>query len=307
MLIIPSVVLVGVLVFWSTRAREPQYGGKKLSEWVVKCAPPAGASISGNFVLLSNPPPAAYRVVSMLSIVPTESEKALRNIGTNALPYLLKWFRYEPPAWKRKLLPVIYKTFHRALPDYEQIRADGAVTALIGLGSAAEGAVPSLARMMNDANSPARASRATAVLSVLQSTVFTAAMALMTNSSHSVRLNAINALARSGSPLGPAVPLLLQCLDDPDTETAMAAAEMLGIGRAEPGVAVPALVKSLQDKRLLVRKAALSALGAFHHEARAAIPPIAVMLEDPDYRLRFSAAHALEDIDPRAFEKLIDR
>jgi LmbE family N-acetylglucosaminyl deacetylase len=65
-------------------------------------------------------------------------------------------------------------------------------------------------------------------LFALRDTVFTAAMALMSNSASSVRLEGINALAHSGSPLNPAVPFLIQRLDDPDPETAKAAA-LLGL------------------------------------------------------------------------------
>ena len=32
-----------------------------------------------------------------------EAEMAVRNIGTNGIPFLLQWINYEPPTWRKKL------------------------------------------------------------------------------------------------------------------------------------------------------------------------------------------------------------
>jgi hypothetical protein len=76
-LILGVLVLAGVLVALSKREREPEYGGKRLSEWVLALPPsPTGG---------------------------TDAELALRSIGTNAVPFLLKWIDYEPAAWRIKV------------------------------------------------------------------------------------------------------------------------------------------------------------------------------------------------------------
>ena len=35
-------------------------------------------------------------------------EEAIRAMGTNCLPYLLKWIAYELPAWKSKLIDFLF-------------------------------------------------------------------------------------------------------------------------------------------------------------------------------------------------------
>src|SRR4051812_3891090 len=69
--VIAAVILA--VVFWPG-PKEPEYQGKKLGEW--------GARHDG--------PPA-------------ETATAVRAIGTNALPLLLKWIDFSPPAWQWRL------------------------------------------------------------------------------------------------------------------------------------------------------------------------------------------------------------
>src|SRR5438874_13488245 len=69
---------VGVVLVPS---REPSYGGKKLSEWVLQsCTGGLGADV---------------RIA--------QAEDAIRHIGTNAVPYLLAWGRYRMPPWRVRL------------------------------------------------------------------------------------------------------------------------------------------------------------------------------------------------------------
>src|SRR5713101_6945786 len=91
-LILGLVLLAGVLVAVFRREREPEYGGKRLSEWVM---------------VIGHSDPATG------SIQRAEAADAIRKIGTNAFPYLLKWISYETPAWKagfaRTVHPVVTK------------------------------------------------------------------------------------------------------------------------------------------------------------------------------------------------------
>src|SRR4051812_12829515 len=61
------VVVAAVVLLWPRGEREPEYQGKKLSEWI---------GDEGN---------------------PRQAD-AVRHIGTNALPFLIGWIRYETPA-----------------------------------------------------------------------------------------------------------------------------------------------------------------------------------------------------------------
>ena len=83
-----------------------------------------------------------------------EAEKAIREIGTNALPYLLKWIRYDMPSWKMRF----YETVNPALStlnsewglyDERQRRFVQAPLAFEVLGAQAKPAIPELIRMLN--------------------------------------------------------------------------------------------------------------------------------------------------------------
>ena len=197
--VVAIVVMVGITVVPSS---EPSYQGKRLSEWVDKrwFAPQPG------FPQPVVPPPASW--------FPIDAEETIREIGTKAIPYLLKWIRYEPPVWKTKLFTVINRMFRCSLEDQQAIRADTAASAVAVLGSEAVGAVPGLALLMNDTHAPNRARRATSLLSKLQSELLPAAMALMTNNSGEVRLQTVYTLSVREKENSVAVPILIQGLQD---------------------------------------------------------------------------------------------
>lgn len=73
-----SVLLaIGVVAFWP-RDNEPKYNGKTLTAWLV---------ISASRRSDNRWP---------------QAEDAVRHIGTNALPWLIKWAHYDQPAWQSK-------------------------------------------------------------------------------------------------------------------------------------------------------------------------------------------------------------
>jgi len=89
------------LLLW--REREPRYQGRPLSTWL------------GEFEWNSE------------RGLPCEpATEAVRQIGTNALPFLMRWYSYEPAPWREKL---------------------SAAEALGEFGAAARSAIPALARM----------------------------------------------------------------------------------------------------------------------------------------------------------------
>src|SRR6266481_4935661 len=63
--------VIALLVF--TRASEPRYNGRSLSRWLKIERDSMSATVTGN----------------------PEAEDAVRHIGTNALPYLIKLLDYE--------------------------------------------------------------------------------------------------------------------------------------------------------------------------------------------------------------------
>ena len=80
--LLACVVVAGVVAFVRPGEREPVYQGKKLGFWLLACNP---------------------RTPGLL-IYDSQVARAVREAGTNALPFLLEWVRYERPAWKDRLL-----------------------------------------------------------------------------------------------------------------------------------------------------------------------------------------------------------
>ncbi len=153
LVVVGSVVLGVVSVFLFGREREPEYGGRRLTEWVEK---------------FWSPPYTNY------SAQTAEAKDAIHQIGTNALPYLLKWVGYERPAWKAKLYRManpILRSLNLSfqMTDKKDIRlARGAVNALIALGRNADGAIGELRRLMDMPSGAASAGRAAMVLGGLK-------------------------------------------------------------------------------------------------------------------------------------------
>src|SRR2546425_11158597 len=85
-----GIVVAGLVVAFIP-SREPSYAGKRLSEWVDGYA-------------------AAWPNAQ------SESDEAIRHIGTNAVPYLLKWIQYETPAWESALSQTLNRILASRLP-----------------------------------------------------------------------------------------------------------------------------------------------------------------------------------------------
>src|SRR5438552_7930497 len=140
-------VVIGLLVSGVFRERELEYGGKRLSEWVWKLGEPT----AGGMLRRAGRDGPAWN--------------ALLQIGSNAIPYLVRWIQYEPPTWKRNLYALINHNLKCDIIDKKEALMLGAVDGFEILGPNAEGAIPELALLMNDPKAPSGAGRATDILS----------------------------------------------------------------------------------------------------------------------------------------------
>src|SRR5438270_2999423 len=125
------VTVVGIFVRGAFSDREPEYGDKRLSAWVKEL--PENASYTGK----------------------SQAEEAIRRMGTNAIPHLLKWIRWEPSGLMLKLRPPanqILRKFNPAwkLSEEKYLRADGAIRAFMTLGPEAKVAIGELSALLND-------------------------------------------------------------------------------------------------------------------------------------------------------------
>ena len=311
-----GLVLIGAVAVVLKPEREPEYAGKRLSEWVETAV--IESSWSSAIVLSVPSPPSRnspFGTNPPSLVVPfsgpsrrvltSEAEDAIRHIGTNAVPYLVNWVAYDPPSLQTELLELMNRTFHSTLIDHRSVRAVGAMKALEALGPTAEGAIPGLALLMNDARAPTTARRATVALSRLQPVLPSAAIALMTNDSSAVRRQSFSMATLWGkASTTSAVPGLVRGLQDRDAKKAEDAAVGLGVLAVEGRIAVPALTKCLKDKRPGVQKAAVEALGQFEGQARPAVPALLQLLSERDFEIRMAAANALLKIDSHALDKV---
>jgi len=180
LLLIGVLALIGVLVWILSGPREPEYEGRKLSEWV------------------SNLSPKSYYYSTRVetksrSQVAKEAERAIRGMGTNAVPYLVRWIRYERPAWKEKTYQFLRKVLGKpsigVRDDSEMIRAEGCVVGFRALGSEAAGAIEELSQIMNDPKSPQKAAAGAAfALAALGDDALPAFLSGATNKNSAVRM-----------------------------------------------------------------------------------------------------------------------
>ena len=271
-------VIVAILV-WPGE-REPEYQGKTLSEWL------------------------RYPNSDL-------QETAVRAIGTHALPWLLKWIQKDRPASKslkvnlRTLLrresgevpgiPVLKPWLDRPTDDDRDMGLKGFYL----LGPRASSAIPELTRLMNESKSPAVSASALSALGAIGQEALPILVAALDNPQAQNRGNVayrIATMARRGTDAKAAVPVLIKCLRDKDTEVAEAAARSLGELALSPKIVVPALTNAMQDRRVVVRVASIRALEPFRAQAAPAIPQLVARLADGNPAVAQYAAGALGKI-----------
>ena len=284
----------GVALVWP-RHREPEYAGKKLSEWLLAC----GSQGNG---------PEADEAVD-----------AIRHIGTEALPWLMTWRSYQMAPVKADLISTLEKgplagATTRAIAtslSRQQRLAAQTLTGYQILGSQARPAIPELTSLMKDEWSSVWAMHALANIGPEGLPALLAALVDPQTAHRSNIPRYIGSLRRSGHDISAAVPVLIRCLGDPDHEVASAAASTLARARRDPrsnpfirdgpaGLerAVPILTDSLKDPRASVRYAAASTIAMFRDQGRPAVPALIEAMTDSDASVRFAATNALQRIAP---------
>ena len=139
-----AVALALFLIF--TREREPEYQGRRLSEWLER-----------------------YRETQSSQDI-NDSEAAIRIIGTNALPYFLKWIADEPRAWRISVstnLPAFLDRppVNRWIEGNASRRSAYALSGFALLATNAVSAIPELEALMKDNTKPMSSKHAIFALS----------------------------------------------------------------------------------------------------------------------------------------------
>lgn len=227
-----------------------------------------------------------------------QAREALRQIGTNAIPFLMKELQ--------TLDNLNVKNLH--LPQWEKERQN-VNNAFKALGPIAEPAIPSLIGLVKNGGSGS-CSAAHSLAVIGPNGVYPLVQAL-TNGTLLIRICIAQMITDAGTNAGIAVPALVQCLtyEPPEKEKAIAqdkelvaalrgfSAQDLGVICVSSEIVVPALIKCLKDEDMRVRFEAIRALGKYGNRAQSAIPAIKQMLaEDPNQTLRSFATNTLQVI-----------
>jgi len=295
------------------RPHEPIYQGKPLSHWLQEAYHRGAHQVEG-----SNSP----------------AEKAIRELGPNAVPYLIKLAgtRYSAP---RMLLGAFARepnlaTLHLPRQEY---KLDMAIWGFRLLGPQAKAAVPALIRLLNDGNGWTRMDAA-ACLARIGPDAEPAVPALLaglqrTNISskeyQNFRYWSLFALGEMGPRARLAVPqletmtndvaarlalikinqqscqpIVEQLKDISDPETWRETAWLMGSlgSNAEP--AIPLLLDVVSQSNLSLRATALGALGEIHRKPDLCVPVIIPFLRSTNLNVRRMALYSIRNFGAAA-------
>ncbi|MBI3852189.1 MAG: HEAT repeat domain-containing protein [Verrucomicrobia bacterium] len=282
--ILLAIAIAGVAVYLR-QPLEPVYQGRRLSAWL------------RDFQIRTS----KYHE----SEQDEKAAEAIRQIGTNAIPFLLKDLQSKDTAFEMKLWEFWNKIYFR-IPSYIHVphnfawfQRERAVYAFEALGQSAEPAIPALREIINS-QELIRSGHSEVVrysLHALLGTDSDRAVPIfinaMTNADIEVRELAIRCLGKLRSKARDAVPALMQALDDASPDVRGPAAYSLGKITLEPKVVVPLLMKRTSDSDARVRGNAVQSLGLFGDDASRALPFLQNAVKDNDEWVRKHAAEAV--------------
>jgi HEAT repeat protein len=296
----------GLTAWQIVRPTEPVYRGRRLNLWLERYRPDGDMP---------------------------EVDEAVRSVGTNAIPFLLQNLQAKDSRLKPMLtvlgLKYISARIHhmraekgfsalgadasKAVPDiievYEQNPSasarEAAANALVAIGPAAEQAIPALIKSTASTNSDVRAFALYTLgrMAIESDLVDPVLIRGLHDPVRQVRYDAafgLSSLSFMGGNAKPAVPALLDALQDTDLGVRCGAAQALGHIHTEPGIVVAALIKSLQDPDAGVRAHAAAALGEFGTNGKPAVTALVELIGETNQDVSNAATKALNKIDPEA-------
>jgi len=193
-------IVIGGIVLLSRPEREPEYGGKKLSEWV-----------RGWWE------------------EPRQGDEAIRHAGTNALSYFIRWISYEPAPWKIRLYQRYPQMFEKLFGAWvRKFQLYVSAPQLMGrMGTNANAAIPELVRFLNDPTRKIRAGQAAIALGSLGDRSLPILLAALTNGPPEIRGAIVMGIGKMGTNGWPAAPALTNLINDPNPAVGQMAAMVL--------------------------------------------------------------------------------
>jgi len=246
------------------------------------------------------------------SFIRSRAVAILREMGSNAhtaipvLTRLVKSPDAEARLWAIQILGSIGPSAEVAVPALVTMLKSGtieereaAARSLGAIGSPAAKAVPELLSAMEAKRVPVgTAVRALVALGYTPVEAVPRLIAHVRASTNSpVPPDSVRCLGLIGAPAAPAVPVLIDALQDPESRTRSPVAFALGQIGPNASNAVPALIRTLDDEWWYVRENAAIALGKIGSNAAPAIPALANLAQgDRNEDVRKAALEAIKSI-----------
>jgi HEAT repeat protein len=212
LLVLLGFAIAAALLLTLWREHEPRYQDKSLSQWAH---------------IINRGPGDDDR---------QKAEHAVRQIGTNGLPFLMRWIQYERRPWRTRLALLCFKlpeplgstARDLILGSGEQMQYD-AFCALHALGPLGEPAIPILARQVRDLNVSDSAAWA---LANIGDAALPPILTIITNAAEppGLRMHLMNSAYFSWAQFTQTNAIqstLAQCLDDQNAEVATCAAGVI--------------------------------------------------------------------------------
>jgi len=279
-----AAALVAVITI-RPRAPEPRYQGRSLSDWLQDTgdsAPESDLSAAG--------------------------VRAVRAIGTNAIPTALHWISYQPSAWDQKLRTLRHKLPRPLQPHTGPSgprRAADAERVFAILGPQARTAIPELVHLAITSSDPPRALIFIDSLCRIGPDALPGILTIVTNTQAKGRDYAIRSLRDLGTNLVSAVPVLIRCLDDKDDDVACAAAYVLIELALLPATTVPALKNAFHSANAHRRAYIIEVFAGFGAAAKPDIPELQAALFDSSPVVRLYARNILLEVAPEALTNAV--
>lgn len=281
---------LGLVAFWPGE-QEPEYNGKKLSEWIQPYTWQMDDVESVNHQI------ARERLVAY---------DAMQHMGTNALHWLVRWIAYEQPAWKTRIRRIVWKIPAKPIRYWcvkdEKLRSD-ARDALVALGTNAVAVVPELAQVVRTSQSVEARDAAMWALGNLGKDGYPCLLeALNDQKTSGFAARCILHISQTGVDVSSAIPgLLLVDRNIYKIQTANPGFEHFYFVphlHQNPRDTIPYLTNCLRNTNNDVRAEAAHALGLIGEPARPAVPALREALNDRVIDVRQAAKRALEIIAP---------
>lgn len=257
-LILLAVAGVGLTTWLVLRTDEPIYQGKPLTVWLKEYCADHDAYLVAHGLHADPRAEKDFRSDALL---------AIRAIGTNGLPMLLRMAQAKDHPIKARILKAlrgssIFSTSFVSAEDHRKMACIGFYV----LGHLGQGAVQDL-------------------------------LPLLSQPDIELKLTAADCLGNIGPPAKAAVPLLLRLLDHTNRIVRWDATANLGRIRMEHELVVPILMKNLTTSNSILGTT-ISTLGEFGVSAKPAVPNLLKLLNHPDGYIRLETLDALKRIAP---------